>query len=1121
MRHALSAVALSVILALPGLTAPAAAASAPTPASGAAAKQARPPQSKDQETEKDKKGGMDADTWSGLAWRPIGPAVTEGRITDIAVDPRDTAVRYVTAASGGVWKTTNAGASWTPIFDHEGSYSIGCITLDPSNPDVVWVGTGENNSQRSVGFGDGVYKSEDGGKSWTDMGLKASEHIGRIVVDPHDSNVVYVAAQGPLWNPGGDRGLYKTTDGGKTWKAVLTISENTGVNDVVMDPRDPNLLYASSYQRRRHVWTLIDGGPESAIYRSTDAGATWKKLESGLPKEDKGRIGLAIAPSAPDTVYAIVESTRKAGGVFRSTNRGASWEKRGDYMTTSPQYYNEIWVDPKNSDRVYAEDTFFKVSDDGGKSFHNLGERWKHVDNHALWIDPADDEHYLVGCDGGLYETFDRAKSWTFRANLNITQFYRVALDNSRPFYYVYGGTQDNESMGGPSRTLNMNGIANSDWFVTQGGDGFVSAVDPVDPNIVYAEAQNGALVRFDRKSGEQLYIQPQEGKGEPALRWNWDSPLLISPHSHTRLYFAANKLFRSDDRGQSWRAISPDLTRQLDRNQLKVMGKVWGVDAVAKNASTSFYGNIVSLTESPKQDGLIYVGTDDGLVQVTENGGTSWRKIERFPGIPENAYVSALKAGKNAADTVYAAFDNHKMGDYKPYLLRSADRGKTWTSIVGDLPARGTVYGFAEDPVDPQLLFAGTEFGAFFTADGGKHWVQLKGGLPTIPVREIAIQERENDLVIATFGRGFYVLDDYTPLRRATPATLDQKVAVFPVKTALAYMEQSPLGLPGKAFMGESYFLAPNPPFGATFTYYLKDSIKTLKKERWESEKKLEKEGKVPPYPSLAELRAEEQEEEPSIVLTVADAEGGVVRRLTGPVSAGVHRVAWDLRFPDSEPTDLKPRPTDNPFEQPPTGPMAVPGTYTVSLAERVGGKLTPIGDKVSFAVEPLGLGTLAAPDKAALLAFERKTARLQRAVLGASDAAKEAMDAIQHIKKAVLDTPGADPALGDQARALESRLRDIQLALQGDRVAMARNEPTPPSIIGRVQTIVGTQWTSTSAPTQSSLDAYQIAGEEFATELEKLRVLIGQDLKQLNDKLESVGAPWTPGRLPVWRME
>jgi photosystem II stability/assembly factor-like uncharacterized protein len=1088
---------------------------------------AKPAAAKKAEKAEDEKpkGGWSADTWSGLELRGIGPAVTSGRVVDIAVDPTDKKRWFLASASGGVWKTENAGASWTPVFDAEGSYSIGCVTIDPHNPNVVWVGTGENNSQRSVGYGDGVYKSEDGGKSWTNVGLKASEHIGKILVHPKDSNVVYVAAQGPLWAGGGDRGLYKTTDGGKTWMAVLTVDENTGVTDVVMDPRDPDTLIAAAYQRRRHVFTLIDGGPGSGLHKTTDGGKTWKKLTSELPKEEMGRIGLALAPTEPDTVYALVETAaaNKAGGTFRSTNRGESWEKRGDYSSSGPMYYQEITVDPKDPERLYSMDVFLQVSDDAGKTWRNLGERYKHVDNHAIWIDPDDTDHYLVGCDGGLYESHDRAATWRFFENLPVTQFYRVDVDDSSPVYYVYGGTQDNNTLGGPSRTLNAHGIANHDWFVTWGGDGFHARIDPTDPNIVYSTLQYGVLGRYDRKSGEAVLIQPQEKPGDDPLRWNWDSPLVLSPHKPTRLYFAAQRVFRSEDRGDSWTPISGDLTRKIDRNKLKVMGRVWGPDAVAKGASTSFYGNIVSLDESPLVEGLLYVGTDDGLVQVSEDGGQTWRRQEVFPGVPEMTYVSDLFASRFDKDVVYAAFSNHKSGDFKPYLLRSGDRGRTWMAITADLPARGSVWTVAEDTVEKELLFAGTEFGLFFSRDAGKKWVQLKGGLPTVAVRDLAIQKREGDLVIATFGRGFYVLDDLTSLRAAKPLDLEREALTFPVKRALAYIPSTPFGLREKAFLGETFFTAPNPPFGAVFAYYLKDEVRTKRKARLDAEKEAEKKGTEIAYPDAAALRAEAREEDPAVLITVKDADGNVVRRLTGPVKAGVHRVAWDLRFPSSTPTSLKPgpTPTENPFYDPPAGPLVVPGRYTVSFEKRADGALTAFGEPQPFAVESLGLQTLKAPDAKELVAFERKTARLQRAVLGAIQAAEEAQNRVKVAKKAIDDTPGADSKLGAEARRLEKALDDLLTGLRGDRVMAGRNEPVSTSTVERVEAIVGTQWLTTVAPTGTSRQAYATASEAFEKQLATLRTLVETDLRSLEGAMETAGAPWTPGRVPTWTKE
>ncbi len=1070
---------------------------------------------------------FNAATFAGLELRSIGPALTSGRIIDLAVNPEDHSTIYVASAAGGVWKTTNRGVTWAPIFDDQGSSSIGCVTLDPNNPHVVWVGSGENNSQRSVGYGDGVYKSLNGGKTWTHMGLKNSEHIGKIVVDPRDSNVVYVAAQGPLWSPGGDRGLYKTTDGGTTWTLVLEISENTGVSDLVFDPRDPDVLYASAYQRRRRVWTLINGGPEAGIHKSTDGGTSWRQITAGLPSGDVGRIGLAIAPANPDVLYAVIEAREEGGGLYRSTDRGEHWHKRSGYSSASGQYYQELIPDPKDVDRVYSMDVFLQVTEDGGTSFQDVPETYKHVDNHAMWIDPNNTNYLLVGSDGGLYETYDRGATWRFFFNLPLTQFYKVSVDNDLPFYNIYGGTQDNFTLGGPSRTTSQYGISNHDWFMTIGGDGFQTQVDPTDPNIIYSQSQYGNLARFDRRNGEVLDIKPQAAAGDEPLVWNWDSPLIISPHSPSRLYFAANRIFRSDDRGDSWTPISGNLTRQEDRDSLQIMGKVWSVDAVAKNASTSIYGNIVSLAESPLVEGLIYAGTDDGLIQVTGDGGATWRPLNRFPGVPFSTYVNDLEASQHDPDTVYAAFNNHKSGDFKPYVLKSTDRGASWTSISGDedhgLPIRGSVYTVVEDHAagpngQSALLFAGTENGAYFSRGDGR-WVELTGGMPIVQVRDLAIQRRENDLVLGTFGRGFYVLDDYTPLRQATPEHLENAALLFPVKETPMYLESHPLAMRENPFVGDDAYFAPNPPFGAIFTYYLKDGLATRTESRREQEKAAEDKGWEVDYPSLAELRAEAREEDPTILLTVSDEHGNVIRRLEGPTGAGFHRIAWNLRYAAPDPASLTP-PELGAFSDPIVGPMVVPGTYQVALAQRVEGKVTPLSEPQTFQTAALGTGSLPAEDRAALLAFQRQTADLQRAVLGAASALGEANDRIDLLKVALKDAPGGDANLGDRLRELETQLADLSLELLGDRVARSHGLATGPSIYQRVDRVVFGHWvSSTSAPTDTHRQNYAIAAEAFGPLLDKLHELVGDELKAIEDELEAAGGPWTPGRLPVWK--
>ncbi len=1058
-------------------------------------------------------------TLAGLRFRELGPAIASGRVSDLAVDPRDHAVRYAAIASGGVWKTDNAGTTWTPIFDGEASYSVGCITLDPSNPDTVWVGSGENNSQRSVSYGDGVYKSLDGGKSWTNVGLGESEHIGRIVVHPDDSDTVWVAAQGPLWRAGGDRGVYKTTDGGANWKQVLAISEHTGANEVWIDPGDPDVLYASAYQRRRRTWTLIDGGPESAIYKSTDGGESWTQLTSGLPTEEMGKIGLAVSPVDPRVIYAIIESIDDAGGFYRSTDGGASWERRSDYVSGSPQYYNELIPDPHDVDRVYSNDTWLHVTEDGGATFRQVPETSKHVDNHALWIDPDDADHLVAGCDGGIYESWDRGAHWSFAANLPITQFYKMTVDDDWPFYNVYGGTQDNSTLGGPSRTTSTHGIMNRDWFVVVGGDGFQPQVDPDNADLVYAQWQYGGLVRYDRRTREVVDIQPQPEPGEAPSRWNWDSAFKISPHDPRRLYFASQRVYRSDDRGDSWTPISDDLTRQIDRNQLEVMGKVWSVDTVAKNRSTSFFGNIVSLDESPLVDGLIYVGTDDGLVQVTEDGGASWREEDGLPGIPKWAYVSDIVASLHDPDTVYAAFGAHKDGDFQPYLLESTDRGRRWRSIAGDLPDRGSVWSLAQDHEQPELLFVGTEFGVFVTVDGGERWVELGGGLPTIAVRDLELQRREHDLVLGTFGRGFWVLDDYTPLRRLSAEVLESEALLFPPRTSKLFVESYELGYNGKAFQGDAFYTAANPPVGATVTYYLKEGLQTLEQQRREEEATAEEEGRALGYPSWEALRREDRELEPAIVLTIETLDGEVVRRVTGPTGQGIHRVTWDLRYPPPDAVSLSPPPR-HAFSSPPMGPLVTPGRYRASLSQRVRGEWTELAGPVEFEVEALGLSTLADGDAGATLAFHRRASELQRAVEGAVSLAGEIGQRLEHLRKAALDTADGDPGWVDRIDAIAEQLADLEIELTGDRTVARRSEPTPPSIASRAGRVTG-HWTTTAPPTGTHRRQYEIASEAFAEVLARMRQLVDVELVGLEREMEAAGAPWTPGRIPVWRSD
>jgi photosystem II stability/assembly factor-like uncharacterized protein len=1049
---------------------------------------------------------------SGLKFRLIGPGLTSGRIIDLAVEKDNPSTYYVAVACGGVWKTTNSGHTFSPIFDSQPVYSIGCVTIDPNNPNVLWVGSGENNSQRAIGYGNGVYKSMDGGKSWKNKGLKESRHIGKVIVDPNNSDIIYVAAFGPLWAAGGERGLYKSTDGGETWELSLEISENTGVSDIAMDPRDSKVIYAASYQRRRHVWTLINGGPEAALHKTVDGGKTWNKLEGGFPGGELGRIGIAISPVNPDYIYAQVEAYGDKGGIFRSTDRGASWTKRNPIKSVSAQYYQELFCDPKDADKVYSIDTRTKYSLDGGKTWTQLGLKHRHVDDHALWIDPSNTDHLIIGGDGGLYETFDHGANWRHMQNLPVTQFYRIAADNDKPFYNIYGGTQDNNTWGGPSQTTNSGGITNEDWYQVVGGDGYEPVIDPTNPNIVYGQWQYGNLVRYDKTTGEIMRVQPIAEKDE-AQRWNWDTPVLISPHSHTTLLMASNRVYKTTNRGMKWEAISPDLTRQIDRNQLEIMGKIWSPETVAKNGSTSLYGNIVSLDESAVKEGLIYAGTDDGLIQVTDDGGKTWTKIEKVGGLPEKIYVSDLYASLHDEGTVFATFNNHKSYDLKPYVFRSDDKGKTWTSISSNLPEDDQAWSIVQDHVNKDLLFLGTEFAVYFTIDGGKKWTKLTSGLPSIAMRDLEIQRRENDLILGTFGRGIYVLDDYTPLRTLSEEIIDSPAHIFPVKDALMYNKDNSKN---KNNQGSTFYREKNPAYGATFTYYIKEKSKSLKDIRKEEEKEAKKEKQAIKYPTWEELREEDNEEAAYLQLVIKDASGNTVRTLKPAYKKGISRMTWNLTIPSRQPVSKK---TDvNKHD----GYPVVPGNFTATLFEVKDGFSTKIAEPVDFKVKPLIRSELPAKNKKEREAFYVKLSKLQGALSAADNAVDEAKAKIKLFVSTAMLARQDNADLLMNLRDMKSKLKEIKIKLNGDPTISKRNGSQPPSINERLiyDVLYATAWTSSDV-TKDAKDSYKLIAEEFSPLLNELRSIVEIDLKAVEQKLLSRDTPWIPGLVPNWKPE
>ena len=1068
--------------------------------------------------------GFNEQTFEGLEMRSIGPAFMSGRIADIAIDSDNQSTWYVGVGSGGVWKTTNKGTTWEPIFEDEDAYSIGAVTIDPNNSSTVWVGTGENVSGRHVGYGAGVYRSRDGGQNWEKRGLENSEHIGMIKIDPRDSSVVFVAAQGPLWSAGGDRGLFKSTDAGENWKKVLgdglgntdVDDRYTGVSEVFMDPRNPDVMYAVAWQKFRNVAVLLDGGPATSIHKSEDGGETWRELTEGLPEEVRGKTGLAMSPQNPDVLYATIELANRTGAMFRSEDGGESWVKGAEFAAggTGPHYYNELWASPHQFDRVYHADVNLHVTEDGGKTMQKLSHETKHVDHHAMAFDPNDENYILVGNDGGLYETFDLGKTWRFINNMPITQFYKVAVDYDEPFYNVYGGTQDNNSHGGPSRTDNNVGIRHADWFITLFGDGHQSAVDPNNPDIVYAQWQQGNLARHDRKTGENVYIRPQSGEGEPPERYNWDSPILISPHDSSTLFFGTQRIWKSEDYGDSWRAFSGDLTRNEDRVRQPLMGRTWSYDSPWDLYAMSMFNTITSLSESPLVEGLVYAGTDDGIIQVTEDNGQTWRKLDKLPGVPNRFFVNDIKADLHDPDTVYVVVDDHKSGDFSPYVLKSENRGKSWTSIAGNLPERHLLWRIVQDHEKPGLMFLGTEFGVFFTVNGGGAWTKLTGGAPNIPFRDLVIQTRENDLVGATFGRSFYVLDDYSPLRDVSNDMLQNQSVLFPVRKTHWYVPKRTLGCNGEncaGSQGDDFYAAPNPPFGATFTYYLPEAVQSSKDTRREAEKEKEAKNESVQFPTWDRIVGEQREDDPAIVFTVKNANGSVVRHVEGPVEAGFHRVAWDLRYPSVQAWVPEDEREDG--YMPTSGVLVAPGTFTVSMHKRVDGVLTNVGQSQSFEVVSIREPTLPGSPQEQRVVFSSQVDELSRANQGTIKTI-DAIVAELAAAKEVLVSSTADPSLYEIANSIQQRIQAERDRLTNNESRDAFKELDEMTVQARLFHAGFVSNANAYGATPSQRESLRIARDLYDDVSRQLSNLVDVEYAGLKVALDAAGVPWSPGR-------
>jgi len=988
----------------------------------------------------------------GLRWRCIGPSNMGGRIDDFAVVESNPKIIYAGTASGGVWKTTNNGVTWEPIFDDQITSTIGDVTVAPSNLGIIWVGTGEPNNRQSSSWGDGVYKSTDSGKTWKNMGLRDTHHIGRIVIHPTNPDIVYVAALGHLWGPNKERGLFRTMDGGKTWTNTKFIDENTGFVDVALDHENPNVLYAAAYQRRRRGWGFNGGGPGSGLYRTTDGGETWVRLTNGLPSGNTGRIGIDIYRSNPNIVYAVIE--HKEGGIFRSEDKGLTWKKMSS-TNPRPMYYSKIRIDPNNDQRIWVLGASMYVSEDGGKSFSTNYVRGVHGDHHAMWINPSDSNHMVLGSDGGIYFSYDRGKTWDFVNTLPLGQFYEIGFDFRNP-YHVYGGLQDNGSWGAPSSTLNRLGVSNEDWVRIGGGDGFYTQVDPNDYNTIYAESQNGNLYRFDVRTGLSKSIRPEPNDEKERYRFNWNSPILISPHDSKTIYYGGNKLFKSKDRGETWEA-SIDLTTQQDREKLPLMGVLPTRDTLSRHDGISYYGDITTISESPLKQGLIYVGTDDGNLQVSRDGDKTWKNVvSKVPRMPKYTYVTRVVASRFKEGTAYATFDGHRNNDFKAYVFVTTDYGESWKNISGNLPKGGIVNVIREHHRNPDLLFIGTERGAYFSVDRGKTWVRFKGNFPTVPVDDIAIHPLENDLIFGTHGRSVWILDDITPLEQLTKDTLASSAYLFDIRKATMF---SPYNHKGN--LGHKFFVAQNPDFGAMISYYFKEGAKE------------------------------------DVKIAIQDSAGQQIRELKGPKDAGVNRVAWDLRY--GPPEVAEGEAVSRRFRA--RGPFVLPGEYKVTL-KTAGKEMTKTvkveGDqRIDISFEDLKA------QHDALMSIHK----LQPALSAAGRALDSIRNQIKKQESVLKKIPDVPAEVLESIKAVSKEIDDIRLKLQGDPSLGRRGMRF--SVRGRLSTLSRAIGRYPAAPSERHVQQIKKNSEELKTLIERINKIIEVDIPKLNELMNKNNIP------------